>query len=186
MTAVETALMELAYQVQRYLYENNMTVASLSKRSGVAKESIDKAIREERITVQEMQEICGTLDISLDSLRRLPTSESFTVMQQLVLNKVQSDCSCSCQSAAEEIVDSLECIPPFEQSRNIRWLKQAIEHPEMYEVYPKQQTRKTKPQYRLLKFFSKIPIASGVCFTRKISRKQKQKLEQIIQDSKKK
>jgi hypothetical protein len=186
MTAVETALMELAYQIKKYLHDYNISAAMFSRKCGVTEEIVDRAIREEMIPTPEMQQICGVLKVTMDSLRRVPASENYQKLQQLVLDTVQSARPCSYQEAAKEIGKILDGTPVYEQNRNMRWLKQTIEHPEMYQLSPNRQAQRPKRKQLCPKFMSKHVLASSVCFTRKISRKQKEKLEQIIEDSKKK
>lgn len=138
MTAAETMDMELAYQIQKRLYESSLTAEAFAQQCGVPEELVKQAMEEESIPIEAVQKICDTLGISVDSLRRMPVSGNFVELQRLVLDIIQSGRLCSYQTAAEDILSEMEDVPPFEQSRNFRWLKQTIEHPEMYAL-PKAQ-----------------------------------------------
>lgn len=140
MTAAETLRMELAYQIQKHLYESRLTAEVFAQSCGVPEGLVYQAIEEKSIPIEAVQKICGRLGISVDSLRRVPMSGSFAELQQLVLDTVQPGYLCSYQNAAKEIVDALGDVPLFEQSRNLRWLKQTVEYPEMY-MPPKAQKR---------------------------------------------
>ena len=185
MTAAETLRMELAYQIQQHLYESRLTAEVFAQSCGVPEGLVYQAIEEKSIPIEAVQKICGRLGISVDSLRRVPMSGSFAELQQLVLDTVQPGYLCSYQNAAKEIVDALGDVPLFEQSRNLRWLKQTVEYPEMY-MPPKAQKRTHWKRFPFRALLQKHSLVSAVCFTRKISRKQKEKLEKMIEDSKKK
>lgn len=185
MTAAETMGMELAYQIQKRLYESSLTAEVFAQQCGVPEELVAQAMEEESIPIEAVQKICDTLGISVDSLRRMPVSGNFVELQRLVLDIIQAGRLCSYQTAAEDILSEMEDVPLFEQSRNFRWLKQTIEHPEMY-ARPKAQQERRWHKQRLRKLFQKRSLVSSVCLTRKISKRQKDKLEQLIEDSKKK
>lgn len=185
MTAAETARMELAYQITRFLCEHEMTADTLAQKCGVKADYIKQALEEESVPSGEMQKICGILGVSLDSLRHLPVSESFVKLQQSVLDTVLQDNSPSYRLAARDIADVMNDTPEYEQTRNFRWLRQSLEHPEMYTVR-EAPPKKGRRRHILRELFSKYPLASSMCFTRRISPKQKEKLEQMIEDSKKK
>lgn len=89
MTAAETMGMELAYQIQKRLYENSLTAEVFAKQCGVPEELVAQAMEEESIPIEAVQKICDTLGISVDSLRRMPVSGNFVELQQLVLDIIQ-------------------------------------------------------------------------------------------------
>lgn len=74
MTAAETMGMELAYQIQKRLYENSLTAEVFAQQCGVPEELVKQAMEEESIPIEAVQKICDTLGISVDSLRRMPVS----------------------------------------------------------------------------------------------------------------
>ena len=132
MTTAEAAIMEFAYQIRKHLHETGLTAGELAQKANVSEEVIAQAVREEMISTGEMQRICRVLGITMDSLRWLPTSEKFQDLQQLVLDTAQPGRFPSSKEAAKAILDQLDNMTPFEQSRNLRWLRQCIEHPKMY------------------------------------------------------
>ena len=86
MTAAETLRMELAYQIQKHLYESRLTAEVFAQSCGVPEGLVYQAIEEKSIPIEAVQKICGRLGISVDSLRRVPMSGSFAELQQLVLD----------------------------------------------------------------------------------------------------
>lgn len=121
----------------------------------------------------------------MDFLRRMPVSGSFEALQLFMLDMVSRNDK-SIQPHESEVKALMQGLPRYEQSRNLRWLRQAIEHPEFYGLQsrglPPQPTRKRI----FLKAFLPHPLPSPVCFTRKISTKKAEELKQLIEDSKKK
>ncbi|MEY8574684.1 hypothetical protein AALD01_09765 [Oscillospiraceae bacterium 21-37] len=184
MTKAEAAFMELAYQIKKFLVERGMKAGELAAKCRVKPATLEKAMGEKKIPTKDMQKNCSTLGLSLDSLRHIPRSGSFEKLQLFVLDMASS--RSEAQLNESEIRELLQGLPPYEQSRNLRWLRQAIEHPEFYglqnQCLPPNPARKRI----FLRTLLPHPLPSPVCFTRKISKKKAEKLKQLIEDSKKK
>ena len=86
MTAAETMDMELAYQIQKRLYESSLTAEVFAQQCGVPEELVAQAMEEKSIPIEAVQKICDTLGISVDSLRRMPVSGNFVELQRLVVS----------------------------------------------------------------------------------------------------
>ena len=184
MTMAETARMEFAYQIQRFTHVNHMTAEMFAMECGVQKKTVDSALEEKPVSSRAMQKICSYVGITLDSLWQPPISENFLKLEEIMLDTVQPGVLPSIQLAAKNVVDALEGMPPYEQKRNLRWLRQIVEHSEMY--IPKKPPSRKRRRSTLKGIFRRYPLASSLCFTRKISPKQKARLEKLIEDSKKK
>ena len=184
MTKVEAAFMELAYQIKKFLVERGMKADELAAKCGVKPTTLEKAMSEKKIPTKDMQKICGILGLPLDSLRHIPRSDSFEKLQLFVLDMASS--SSEAQLNESKIRKLMQDLPPYEQSRNLRWLRQAIEHPEFYGLQSQGLSPKTPRKRIFLRALLSHPLPSPVCFTRKISEKKAEKLKQIIEDSKKK
>lgn len=132
MTMAETARMEFAYQIQRFTHVNHMTAEMFAMECGVQKKTVDSALEEKPVSSRAMQKICSYVGITLDSLWQPPISENFLKLEEIMLDTVQPGVLPSIQLAAKNVVDALEGMPPYEQKRNLRWLRQIVEHSEMY------------------------------------------------------
>ena len=172
MTMAETARMEFAYQIQRFTHVNHMTAEMFAMECGVQKKTVDSALEEKPVSSRAMQKICSYVGITLDSLWQPPISENFLKLEEIMLDTVQPGVLPSIQLAAKNVVDALE------------GLRQIVEHSEMY--IPKKPPYRKRRRSTLKGIFRRYPLASSLCFTRKISPKQKARLEKLIEDSKKK
>ena len=65
MTAAETMGMELAYQIQKRLYESSLTAEVFAQQCGVPEELVAQAMEEESIPIEAVQKICDTLGITV-------------------------------------------------------------------------------------------------------------------------
>ena len=127
MTMAETARMEFAYQIQRFTHVNHMTAEMFAMECGVQKKTVDSALEEKPVSSRAMQKICSYVGITLDSLWQPPISENFLKLEEIMLDTVQPGVLPSIQLAAKNVVDALEGMPPYEQKRNLRWLRQIVE-----------------------------------------------------------
>ncbi len=186
MTETETARMELAFQIEKYLHENGIGKKHFAKKCGVAAKSVEKALLEMEIPISDMQKVCNVLGLSLDSLRRLPVSDSFQALQRFILTATARKGEQTIHLDEQSIMQVIGTSPQYEQNRNLRWMKQAVEHPELY-VAPKVKWKYNPIRKFVFQSISlRYPFTSPVCFTRHISSKRQKSLEAIIEKSKKK
>ena len=142
-----------------------MKAGELAAKCRVKPATLEKAMGEKKIPTKDMQKICSTLGLSLDSLRHIPRSGSFEKLQLFVLDMASS--RSEAQLNESEIRELLQGLPPYELQS---------------QCLPPNPTRKRI----FLRALLPHPLPSPVCFTRRISKKKAEKLKQLIEDSKKK
>lgn len=124
-------ILELSYQVDYYLNQNHVSIAQLSSRCGVSAKTIEKALSQEEIPLQDMEKICGVLSLSFDDLKS-PHDEKLCRMIDAVLNHIPEIARGDYSFIDKEI----SALPEQDLLRSAAWLA----------YYCEVLQRKSKPQ----------------------------------------
>lgn len=174
MTSAEIRSYELVYQIRHYLSSHHKSKEQFCRMAGVPLTDFTQFLQhgEPELPVSWITKICDVLSITLDSLVHGPIKEFLRLMRKCAF--------------AEKLEGTCFYIPYFHYLK--RWRERNIKpaclkrYTQWFMYYcsmsEESSTKKAAP------FPSQL--SSSVCFTRKISSKQKEKLEQMIEDSKKK
>lgn len=176
MTLSEISSYELAYQIRIYLSSHEMTEEAFADLTDFPAPLLSRFLRDggPELSVSQMVRICNVLSISMDSLVHGPVQDKR--FEQLIRKCI--------------FANKLKGSPLY--SPYIRYLERWQERKinlDCLERYAKWFTYFSSPDNQeggASPGTGSCRLASSVCFTRKISRKQKEKLEKMIEDSKKK
>lgn len=176
MTLSEISSYELAYQIRQYLSSHQKTEEQFCRIAGVPLQDFTQFLQsgETELPVSWTTKICDVLSISLDSLVHGPAKEKRFI-------RLMSKCA-----FAEKLKGTCFYAPYFHYLR--RWREKNINsaclkrYTQWFMYYCSMSEERNIENAD--PFLSRL--SSSVCFTPKISSKQKQKLEQMIEDSKKK
>lgn len=175
-TLSEISSYELAYQIQDYLSSHGMTEETFADLSDFPAHALSSFLRDRgpEPSVSQIVRICNVLSISMDSLVKGPVQDK--KFAQLIRK---------CHFA-----DKLKGTPLYSlYVRYLEWWQKRNLKLDCLERYTKwltyyfsagKQEGGTNPSA------SSYRLSSSLCFTQSISQKQKEDLEQLIEDSKKK
>ena len=175
-TLSEISSYELAYQIQNYLSSHGMTEEAFADLSDFPAPTLSHFLRNmaPEPSVSQIVRICNVLSISMDSLVKGPVQDK--KFAQLIRKchfayKLKGTPLHSLYVRYLEIWQKrnlkLDCL-----ERYTKWLT--------YYFSAGKQEGGTNPSA------SSYRLSSSLCFTQSISQKQKEDLEQLIEDSKKK
>lgn len=176
MTSAEIRSYELAYQIRCYLDSHKMPMEHFAQIADVPLLGLTLFMRDgvPEPAVSQITRICDVLSISMDSLVHGPVKEKGFI--QLVRKCV--------------FANKLEGTPFYALYICYlkRWQEKKIKFPclKRYTKWFMYFCTMKEDEKQPCNDPASFQLSSSVCFTRKISSKQKQKLEQIIEDSKKK
>ena len=176
MTLSEISSYELAYQIRTYLSSHEMTQEAFADLTDFPAPLLSRFLRDggPELSVSQMVRICNVLSISMDSLVHGPVQDKR--FEQLIRKCI--------------FANKLKGSPLY--SPYIRYLERWQERKikldclDRYTQWFMYLSSLSIPQGEASLGARPRRLASSVCFTRKISRKQKEKLEKMIEDSKKK
>ena len=176
MTLSEISSYELAYQIQNYLSSHRMTEEAFADLTDFPAPLLSCFLRDggPELSVSQMVRICNVLSISMDSLVHGPVQDKRfeqLIRKCIFANKLKgsplySPYICYLERWQERKI-KLDCL-----ERYTKWLT--------YYFSAGKQEGGTNPST------SSYRLSSSLCFTQSISQKQKEDLEQLIEDSKKK
>lgn len=176
MTLSEISSYELAYQIQNYLSSHGMTEEAFADLTDFPAHALSSFLRdrEPEPSVSQIVRICNVLSISMDSLVKGPVQDK--KFAQLIRK-----CHFAYKLKGTPLYSPYVRYIEMWQKRNLK-LDCLERYTKWFMYFCSFKGDKKQPSNDPTSF----QLSSSVCFTRKISSKQKQKLEQIIEDSKKK
>lgn len=176
MTLSEISCYELSYQIRGYLSAHDMTEDAFADLAGFPAPELSRFLQDRcpEPSMSQITRICNVLSISMDSLVHGPVQDKR--FEQLIKKCV--------------FANKLKGGPFFSlyvrylerwQERNIK-----VDCLDRYAKWFMYLSSVSDPQGEANPGARPHRLASSMCFTRRISPKQKEKLEQMIEDSKKK
>ena len=176
MTGAEIRSYELAYQIRQYLVSHDKTEEQFAEMSGVALQELALFLRNggPELPVSRITKICDVLSITLDSLVHGPVNEkrfAQLIRKSSYAVKLWGTCLYTpyilyLKRWTERKIET-DCLKRYTQ-----WL--------MYFCYSDELDSQQSD------IPTQLHLSPAARFTQKISPRQKEKLEQIIEDSKKK
>lgn len=176
MTLSEISCYELAYQIRAYLSSHDMAEDAFADLADFPAPELSHFLQNggPEPSMSQITRICNVLSISMDSLVRGPVQDKRIV--QLV-----KKCVFANKLKGSPLYSPYICYLERWQERKIN-----LDCLERYAKWFMYLSSVSDPQGEASPGARPRRLASSVCFTRRISPKQKEKLEQMIEDSKKK
>ena len=172
-TLSEISSYELAYQIQNYLSSHRMTEEAFADLTDFPAPTLSHFLRNmaPEPSVSQIVRICNVLSISMDSLVKGPVQDK--KFAQLIRK-----CHFAYKLKGTPLHSLYVRYLEIWQKRNLKL--DCLERYTKWLTYYGKQEGGTNPST------SSYRLSSSLCFTQSISQKQKEDLEQLIEDSKKK